>query len=1036
MIRAAIRRPVATIMVFLGLMLIGVVSIRRIPVDLLPEINYPKLTVVTRYPDVQAEDVERLITISLEAGVTSLPRVRRVESRSREGLSTITVEYEWGTDMDFAGLHLREALDRVAYRSDWPESAERPLILRWDPGARPISILVLEGERPLREITEFAVEVAKPALEQIRGVSQAEVVGGADREIRVEPDPEKLRIYNLSVDDLANALRAANVSFPGGRVRQGPLHLSLRILGEFEDLGQIEQTAIARPGGETIRVADVARVIDDVKEPEGATLLHGREVVSILLYKEIGANSIDVAREVDRVLGLLHAQYPTFSYGFIYRDADFIRQSYSGLIQSLIYGALLAFAVLFLFLHDLRSPLVLWISIPVSILITFGFLFLGKVKLNLMSLGGLALAAGLLMDNAIVVLENVTRHIQERGGRLIDAVTRGTSEISLAVVASTLTNVAVFFPVVYVPGVAGEFFRDQALTVTFALLVSIATALILQATLSARVLSTKPLMPRGPFRVLSRGVEATYRGYHRWLEHALDHKAVWSVGLVVLLGGSTLVALALPRSLLPARSTGDYTLSLELPAGTPLAETETQAVQLAGALEALPQVRTVFVQIGTTERTLAAVKEYTASHTARLRIILKAGQTRKRAVDDLKDRAAALLGRLPSVAYAFHDEGIGLREVLGATGTAFTLGVQAERPEAAIAAAEQVRDAIRGVRGLSGLEMDRVRGTPNLVLRVDREEAIRSGLDPGFLARELRNRIQGVAATTYNQTEERVDIAVRLPEAQRKDLASVLNTPVEVAPGRPVRLGRFVTQTEETPVRELVRRDQRRMVTLTGDVRGRRADRVRADVRGILAGLPLAPDVRFAEGGEQEETIASFRELGFALLLSIVIVYLILAGMYESFLDPLLIAAVIPMGFAGAAITLGLTGQSINILSLIGLIALVGIGVNDAIVKIDAIRRLRSEGMELRPAILEAGRLRYRPIVMNTLTAVVGMVPMAIGVGSGENLQRPLALTLGGGLLFTTFLTLIFTPLMYEWIHARLGRRRSRAVGAPPEPPR
>jgi HAE1 family hydrophobic/amphiphilic exporter-1 len=1036
MIRAAVRRPVATIMVFLGLMLIGVVSIRRIPVDLLPEINYPKLTVVTSYPDVQAEDVERLITIPLEAGVTSLPRVRRVESRSREGLSTITVEYEWGTDMDFAGLHLREGLDRVAYRSDWPESAERPLILRWDPGARAISILVLEGERPLREITEFAVEVAKPALEQIRGVSQADVVGGAVREIRVEPDPEKLRIYNLSVDDLANALRAANISFPGGRVRQGPLHLSLRILGEFEDLEQITQTAIARRGGETIRVADVARVLDDVKEPEGATLRHGREVVSILLYKEIGANSIEVAHEVDRVLGLLHAQYPTFAYSFIYRDAEFIRESYAGLVQSLIYGALLAFAVLFLFLHDVRSPLILWVSIPVSILITFGFLYLSKVKLNLMSLGGLALAAGLLMDNAIVVLENVTRHVHERGRSLIDAVTHGTSEIGLAVVASTLTNVAVFFPVVYVPGVAGEFFRDQALTVTFALLVSIATALLLQATLSARWLSVTPITPRGALRWLTQGVEASYRGYHRWLEHALDHKTVWNLGLLLLLGGATLLAFSLPRSLLPARSTGDYTLSLELPAGTPLAETETQAAQLAAALETLPQVRTVFVQVGTTERTLAAVKEYTASHTARLRIILKPGQTRKRAVDDLKNRTATLLGRLPSVSYAFRDEGIGLREVLGATGTAFTLGVLAERPEDAIATAERVRDAIRGVRGLGGLEIDRVLGTPNLVLRVDREEAIRSGLDPDFLARELRNRIQGVAATTYNQSEERVDIAVRLPESQRKNLAGVLDTPVEVAPQRPVRLGRFVTQTEETPVRELVRRDQRRMVTITGDVRGRRGDRVRADVKRVLATLPLAPNVRLVEGGEQEETIASFRELGFALLLSIVIVYLILAGMYESFLDPLLIAAVIPMGFAGAAITLALTGQSINILSLIGLIALVGIGVNDAIVKVDAIRRLRQEGMALRPAILEAGRLRYRPIVMNTLTAVVGMVPMAIGIGSGENLQRPLALTLGGGLLFTTFLTLIYTPVMYEWVHTLLARGRPRPAGAAPAPPR
>jgi HAE1 family hydrophobic/amphiphilic exporter-1 len=629
----------------------------------------------------------------------------------------------------------------------------------------------------------------------------------------------------------------------------------------------------------------------------------------------------------------------------------------------------------------------------------------------------------MLVDNAIVVLESVTRDIQERGGRLIDCVIRGTSGIAVAVVASTLTTVAVFLPVVYVPGVAGEFFRDQALTVTFALLVSLATGLILQSTLSARLLTTRPLVPRGPSKLFARAVDATYRGYHRLLEHALAHKGVWALGLAVFLGGSAWLALHLPRGLLPERSTGDLSLALELPAGTPLEETTAQGAQLADRIAALPQVQTVFLQVGTTERTLAAVKEYTASHTARLRVILKPGRAGRREVEGLKDRTAAFLADVPAISSTFRDEGIGLREMLGATGASFSLGVLAEKPAEAVAAAERASEAIRGVRGLSDLSLDRVLGTPGLVLRVNREEAIRSGLDPDVLARELRNRIQGVAATTYNQTEERVDIAVRLPEAERRSLAAALGTPIEVAPGRLVRLGRFVSVSEETPVRELVRRDQRRMVTLTGEVRGRRADRVRADVRQVLAGLELPPDVRFVEGGEQEEIRTSFRELGFALLLSIVIVYLILAGTYESFLDPLLIAAVIPMAFAGAAVTLGLSAQSINILSLIGLIALVGVGVIDAIVKVDAIRRLRAEGWGLRESILEAGRLRYRPIVMNTMTAVVGMLPMAIGVGAGENLQRPLALTLGGGLLICTFLTLIYTPLMYEWVH---GRRRDR----------
>lgn len=1038
MIRAAIRRPVATSMVCLGFMLIGLVSIGRIPVDLLPEINYPRLTIVTRYADVQAEDVERLVTISLEAAVTSLSRVRRVESRSREGLSTITVEYEWGTDMEFAALHLREALDRVAFRSDYPEEAERPLILRWDPTSRPVSILVLEGDKPLRQITEFATEVVKPALEQVHGVSQAEVVGGLEREIRIEPDPEKLRIFNLSMDQIAAALRSSNVSFPGGRVRQGPLHLSLRIIGEYEALSEIEDTAIEREGASALRIGDVARVIDDVKEREGATLLHGNEVVSLLLYKEVGANTVAVSEEVDKILEVIGDQYAGFSCTFVYRDAEFIQASFSGLIQSLLFGAVLAFIVLFMFLGDMRSPMVVGIAIPASIMTTFGFLYLTGVKLNLMSLGGLSLATGMLVDNAIVVLENITRHVHEGrekagvgglgeagpappAGLVRHSAQTGTSEVRNAVLAATLTTVAVFFPVVYVSGVAGEFFRDQALTVTFSLLISAASALLLQPALSARLLSAKRLEPRGVFRLFAAGLRGFYGIYHGLLIKALDHKAQWFGALAILLLVAGIVGGALPRRFLPERSTGDLSFAIELPAGTPLEETQAMAGRVAEEIETLPQVQTVFTQVGVTEKTLAAVKEYTGAHIARLRIILKPGRAGRQDVELLEDHVVTFLRRFPSVLYTFREEGIGLREILGSGGAPFSLGILAESPEDAVVAADRILEALADVRGLVDLKVDRILGTSILALRIDREEAVRSGLDPEYLARELRNRIQGVVATTFNEGEQRIDIAVRFSEQERQNLQAVLATPIEVSPGRMVRLSRFVTLTEEIPVRELVRRDQRRMVTITGDVRGRRMDRVRQEARGIVAGLDLAPDVRFAEGGEQEEINESFRELGYALLLAVLIVYMILAGMFESFLDPLIIAAVLPLGVAGAAITLGIFGQSVNILSLIGLVAMMGISVNDAIVKIDTIRRLRREGMDLRAAVLEGTRLRFRPILMTSVTTVVAMIPMAIGLGSGEQLQRPLALTIIGGLTLATFLTLIYTPLLYEWAHARRG---------------
>jgi len=541
--RLAIQRPIAISMLFLALVMIGVLSYQRLAVDLLPSIVYPRLTVVTTYEDIPAEDLERLVTRPLEEVVTALAGVRKVVSRTREGVSVITVEYEWGTEMDFANLHIRESLDRVAFRDDFPEEAGRPLILRWDPTSRPISVLVLEGDGPLLALTDFAREVVKPALEQVEGISQAEVVGGTDREIVVRPDPTRLAIYDVTIEDIRQALSRNNISFPGGKIRSGPLYLSLRISGEFEDLEQVAATEVPRPGRTPIRIADVAVVVDTVKEAEGITLLGDRPVVSVLLYKEPEANTIRTSEKVDLALDILGTDYGDFAHTFVYRDADYVRASFQGLVQSLLVGAGLAFVVLFFFLRDLRSPLVVGLSIPVSLAITFALFHFGKVKLNLMSLGGLSLAAGMLVDNAIVVLENINRHLSgkerlaDRGARRRDtaaAAERGVREMARPVMAATLTTVAVFFPVIYVPGIAGAFFRDQALAVTFSLLVSIAVALLLEPMLAARIL-TPGQEPRGVFRVFAALQERTYRVYHRALLWSLGRPRPLLLGLVILL---------------------------------------------------------------------------------------------------------------------------------------------------------------------------------------------------------------------------------------------------------------------------------------------------------------------------------------------------------------------------------------------------------------------------------------------------------------------------------------------------------------------
>lgn len=1032
MLRLVIHRPIAISMLFLALSVVGALSYKRLPVDLLPSITYPRLTVITTYEDIPAEDLERLVTQPIEEVVTALSGVRRVVSRTREGVSAVTVEYQWGTQMDFANLHLREAADRVAFRDDFPEAAERPVILRWDPLSRPISILTLKGGDEIQSMTEFAREVVKPALQQVDGLSQAEVVGGAEREILVEPDVRKMNIYGITVEDIQAALARSNVSFPGGKVRQGPLHLSLRITGEYESLRDIGATDITRAGRSTIRISDVARVIDTTKDPEGTTLLGPDHVVSILLYKEPEANTLQVSKDVDASLAVLGEDYGDFEYAFVYRDADYVRASFNGLVQSLIVGSALAFLILFVFLRDMRSPIVVGISIPVSITITFALLYFGKVKLNLMSLGGLSLAAGMLVDNAIVVIENINRHLDENAGgptegmarrRMVaEAAVKGTGEVARAVVAATLTTVAVFFPVVYVPGIAGAFFRDQALAVTFSLLLSVATALLLQPMLSARLLAHRTGPPRGLFRIFENIYQRFYGVYHAVLTRTIVKPRVMLPALVIGMVLAVIVGLDLRRSFMPERSSGDFRVDVELPSGTPLEETTDVVADFADWVSSDESVATVFSQVGRTDETVASFKDYTGPNTAAIRVILKPGRNNRAQGLRLQREVAARLDDLPGVEYTFREEGIGLRELLATEEAPFSLGVIAEDPMEAFAVAEELVRRLTDRKALDELHIDRVIGTPNVVLRLNSEEILRSGLDPDRVARMLRDRISGVEATTFNEVDQRIDIAVRIPREQRRDLGDALNAPIQLASGETVPMRAFVNVSEETPLRELTRRDQRRMVTISADLIGGDVDKAWHAVNKIEATMTIPPGVRLVEGGERMEMVKSFKDLGWAMLLAVLLVYMILAAQFESFIDPLLIASVIPIGLGGAVLTLFITGNSINILSMIGMVALLGIAVNDAIVKVDTIRRLRDDGMDGYQAIMEASRLRLRPIIMTSVTTILAMIPMAVGIGSGEQLQRPLALTIIGGLFMTTALTLLYTPLLYRLAH---GIRRS-----------
>lgn len=663
---------------------------------------------------------------------------------------------------------------------------------------------------------------------------------------------------------------------------------------------------------------------------------------------------------------------------------------------------------------------------------------------------------------------------------MADAAAGATGEVARPVLASTLTTIAVFFPVVYVPGIAGAFFRDQALTVTLALLVSAVSALLLQPVLFARPALTRTIaaltlfsglaaavlavggwLPEGDlrwalifgcgmgltillapavrsvplrpgilrgfplFRLSEWMFERFHHSYHGALLRVLARPLPFLLLLILGLAASGVMLQHLGKGLMPERSSGDMRIDLEMPAGTPLTETGEAVASLARWIEADPAVRTVFAQVGKTETTLAAMKDFVAPHTAKLRVLLHPSRHAFADGQRLQAEIAERLLKMDGVAHSFGEEGVGLGEILQTDGSAFQLGVLAEDPLIALAAAQDIENALRSIPGLMDLYVDRVLGTPNVVVQVDREEALRSGLSPEALSRQLQARIAGIEATTFNEIEQRIDIAVRFSYEERTELSAALDSPVQLPSGKSVPLRSFLKLEEQRPVRELLRHNQRRMVMINADVKGRDLDEIWNDVRVAIAGLGMPPNIRVIEAGERQEISDSFRNLGMAMILAVILVYMILAAQFESFLDPLLIAAVLPVGIAGAVIAIALFGQTVNILSMIGAVALLGIAVNDAIVKVDTIRRLREGGMDGMHAILEASRIRLRPILMTSVTTVLAMIPMAIGIGSGEQIQRPLAITIIGGLTLTTALTLFMTPLLYKMGHRIVDRGKA-----------
>ena len=1042
--QVSIKRPVGIAMAFIAVVILGLLSFSRLPVDLLPDIAYPKLIIYTSYPDVAPSEVERFITVPIEGAVGKVPGRERTESSSREGTSLVTLRFAWGTNMDFAALNVREALDGLT--GSLPQEAQRPTVLRTDPRSEPILAISVAGAG-LWDLKELSESVFRRRLEQIDGVAQAAVTGGLEREIHVDVDPAKLDAFNVTIDQIGAALKAANVSAPSGTVLRGRFRYALRTLGEFQRVDQLQSIVVSQQTGNAqgqspgrVLLSDVATVEDGYLERESIARFNGKEAVGLLIFKESGANTVKVAEQVDVVLGQLRSQYPQLSVEVASSQAGFVSDAIANLVQEMILGAILAFLVLVVFLRDARYPLAISLAIPISIIGSFALLQMFGMSINIMTLGGLALGTGMLVDNSIVVIENIFRHREEKGLIASVAAATGTQEVQRAIVASTITTIAVFGPIIYVQGVAGQLFAALSLAVTFSLMMSMIVAITLLPAIAARWgVQNERTVHKGairnaldaPLRAFDRGWARFEDLYHTCLEIALANR--WPVigGSLVIIAATVTFAMSLPRSVLPDVDQGEFRARVIMPRGTPLAETERIATTVERTLRGDPAIAAVFSRIGRQVALEGITDEESGPHTALLEVRLKPGHATSDALNRIRPKLPALDGGSIALETG-HATALG--KLLGGGEADLSVRVRGDNLDTAIAYANRVQARLVNMPQLHNVRVASENGQPEYQVEIDREAAAAFGVTPDEIANTVANYMRGNSSTEFVAFDRKVPIIVRLPDKARQDLATMQMLRVKGVP-----LGNLIHIREALGPVEIQRVDQARVVPVYADVAGTDVKKAVTAIKGVLETTPPPGDMRVEIGGENEEMTKSFRDLAIAFALAVVLVYMILAAEFESLLHPFTVMLAVPLSLIGAFVALWIFGSGVNAVSLIGLIILVGIVDNDAVVKIDFINQCRAQGMTTREAIYEAGRARLRPIVMNSITTMLAIMPMMFGIGAGASLQAPMAVAVFGGLLTATALTVLVIPVCYEMfdeLQTKLfGAHSVHAMGASSEIP-
>lgn len=1024
----SIRRPVFAVMMAGALLVLGVTSYLALSVDLFPKMDLPYVVVTVVYPGAGAEAVELDVTKKIEDAVNTIAGVKHISSTAQEGYSLTVIEFSIETDPLNDAAEVRDKVNSI--RGDLPTDIEEPVVQRYDPQSEPIMSISISGRQSLRDLTDYVDDVIQPRLESVPGVGQAEIIGGAEREIQVRVNPERLKALDLTPLMVAARLQAANLEVPGGRVIDGNREWVVRTMGRFVSVQQIRDLVVLSPKGHMVRLDEIAEIIDTEVESTSASRLNGEPAVGLDIRRQSGANTVDVAEGVNEVLEKIKTELPAGMSLVIATDnSEFIRGAIEDVLINIIWGGLLAILVILLFLANWRSTVISAVAIPISIIATFTLMRTLDFTLNMITLMGMALAVGLLIDDAIVVIENIYRHM-EMGKPPLKAAHEATDEIGLAVSATTLAIIVVFLPVAFMSGIIGRIFNSFGLTVAFAVAVSLFIAFTLTPMLSSRFF--RPHEEQIESR-LHRGLKWWDRGFrhieHHWyrpaLRWCLAHRPA-TVGLATLILLASLMLIpVIGTEFLPQYDQGFVFITFEGQAGDKLTTTIGNIQTVEKLLMANPAVASVLTTIGG-----GTDPVYSGTITVKLKDRAEREVTAMELTKIFREEMRSIPG------YFFTAE---IEQ--GHAGTRpISLSIRGpELPQLELYT-KNLSDRLVHVPGVADLKSSQETGKPELRVTIDRDRAADLGVNIAEAAQTLQIFIDGKKVTRFKEGDKEFDIRLQIAEPYRQDQAYLAMLPIpsnkEIA-GRDrfvVPLGQIAAIERTSGPSQITRYDRVREIRLSASAVDRAAGSVRSDVQAVVDSMMLATGYSIAAVGEAEIQAESFSNIFTALILAVIFIYLVLASQYNSFLDPLAIMVSLPLAVVGALVGLLMFGSAFSIVSLIGIILLMGLVSKNGILLIDFTKQRRAQGMERNAALEEAGPVRFRPIIMTSLATIFGALPLALGIGSGGEMRAPISRAVIGGMISSTVLTLLVIPVVYTYLDD-LARGDFRAFfGRKPKP--